>query len=127
LRVGRLQDAEDRLGDIGDVDRLEARSAAAAEHREDGREARQCAEAVQKSVFGPEHYGRPHDGGARKGGAHLGLAVGLRARVGRAGVRRCSDGRAVDELRNARGKRRPRHARRTPGVDRGKGLLAVFG
>src|SRR5690606_37948752 len=66
------------LGDVADIDRLEA--GIAADQRQRRQQPGETAHAVEEAVAGAEDQRRAHDDGSGKGGEYGGLAFGLAAR-----------------------------------------------
>ena len=114
----------DRLGDVADEDRLEARlRTGQGQHREEAREVR---EAVEEAVARSEDQRGAEDHRVGAGGEHRGLALGFGPGIARLGVRVGPDRRDVDH-RGAGPGRRPRDLTRAVGLQArealGSGLL----
>ena len=73
--VGSSSAAHDRLGDVADIDRLEARAARRRSAAAPARYRAMRGEAVEETVLGPEHDRGPQDRRRRERGAHRRLAA----------------------------------------------------
>ena len=120
-----VEDGHGRIGDIADIDRLEA-GLAAADQRQEGREARHLGEAVEEIVLGPEDDAGAQDDGLGELLAHHRLALGLGPGIEGGGGGIGAQGRDMQQALHPGGLGGGRDPARALGMDGGEALRPML-